>query len=40
MYILISASSVLEFSSVNHTSMHENSKLDVFENINIFGWDI
>ena len=33
MFILSSTSSGLEFSSVNHTSMYENSGLKVFKNI-------
>ena len=32
MFTLSSMSSGLEFSSVNHTSVYENSKLHVFEN--------
>ena len=37
MFILSSISKVLEFSSVNHTSIHENSELNVFKNIKLFG---
>ena len=37
MLILSSISKGLEFWSVNHTSIYENSKLKVFKNINIFG---
>ena len=33
MFILSSTSSGLELSSVNHTSIYENSKLKVFYNI-------
>ena len=37
MFILSSISNGLEFWSVNHTSIHENSELKVFKNINILG---
>ena len=37
MFILSSISNGLEFWSVNHTSIHENSKLNVFKNIKLFG---
>ena len=33
MFILSSTSNGLEFLSVNHTSMYENSKLEIFKNI-------
>ena len=33
MFVLSSIASVLEFLSVNHTSIYENSKLKVFKNI-------
>ena len=33
-FILSSISTCLEFWSVNHTSMNENSELNVFKNIN------
>ena len=36
MFILSSTSSGLEFWSVNHTSVYENSELEVFKNINFF----
>ena len=36
MFTLSSMSSGLEFSSVNHTSVYENSKLHVFENKNLW----
>ena len=37
MLILSSISRGLEFWSVNHTSMYENSELKAFENINSLG---
>ena len=37
MFILSYISSDLEFWSVNHTSIYENFKLKVFENIKFFG---
>ena len=37
MFILSSISSGLEFWSLNHTSIYENSKLKVFENIKFLG---
>ena len=37
MFILSSISSSLEFWSVNHTSINENSTLNVFKNITFFG---
>ena len=37
MFIFSSASSGLEFSSVNHASIYENSELKVFKNIKSFG---
>ena len=37
MFILSSISSGVEFSTVNHTSIYENSELKGFKNINIFG---
>ena len=37
MLILSSISSSLEFWLVNHISMYENSKSNVFKNINFFG---
>ena len=36
-FIISSISSVLEFWSVNHTSVYENSELNVFNNIKFFG---
>ena len=37
MFILSSVSSGLEFWSVNHTSIYENSELKDFKNIKFFG---
>ena len=37
MFILSSISSGLEFWSVNHTSIYENSELKVFKNIKFLG---
>ena len=37
MFIFSSISSGLEFLSVNHTSIYENSDLKVFKNMNYFG---
>ena len=37
MFILSSISRGLEFCSVNHTSIYENSDLNVFKNINFLG---
>ena len=37
MFILSSVSSDLEFWSVNHTSIHENSDSKVFKNIKFLG---
>ena len=37
MFILSSISSSLEFWSVNHTSIYENSESNVFKNINVLG---
>ena len=37
MFILSSISSGLEFQSVNHTSMYENSELKAFKMIKMFG---
>ena len=37
MFILSSISASLEFWSVNHTSMYENSELEDFKNINFLG---
>ena len=37
MFILSSIYSGLEFLSVNHTSIYENSELKVFKNIKSFG---
>ena len=37
MFILYSISSGLGFSSVNHTSIYENSESNVFENIKFLG---
>ena len=37
MFILSSVSNGLEFWSVNHPSIHENSELKVFKTINILG---
>ena len=37
MFILSSISSSLEFWSVNHTSINENSTLNVFKNIKFLG---
>ena len=37
MFILSSISSGLEFSSVNHNSIYENSESKVFKNINFLG---
>ena len=37
MFILSSISSGLEFWSVNHTSIYENSELNVFKNIKVLG---
>ena len=37
MFILSFISSGLQFLSVNHTSVHENSELKVFENITFLG---
>ena len=37
MFILSSISSDLEFWSVNHTSIYENSELKVFKNIKFLG---
>ena len=37
MFILSSISSCLEFRSVNHTSIYENSELKVFKNIKFLG---
>ena len=37
MFILSSVSSGLEFWSLNHTSIYENSELNVFENIKCLG---
>ena len=37
MFILSSISSSLEFWSVNHTSINENSTLNVFKNITFLG---
>ena len=37
MFVLSCISSGLEFLSVNHTSIYENSELKVFKNINFFG---
>ena len=36
MFILLSITSGLEFSSVNHTSIYENSESKFFKNINFF----
>ena len=38
MFILSSVSSGLEFWSVNHISIDENSELKVFKNIILWGW--
>ena len=38
MFILSSISSGLEFWSVNHTSIYENSELRVFKNIRIYNF--
>ena len=37
MFILSSISSALEFWSVNYTSEYENSELNVFKNIKLWG---
>ena len=37
MFILSSLFSCIEFLSVNHTSIHENSELKDFKNKNFFG---
>ena len=37
MFVLSSISSGLEFWSVNHTPMHQNSESNVFKNIKFFG---
>ena len=37
MFILSSISSSLEFSSVNHTSIYENSESNIFKNIKFLG---
>ena len=37
MFILSSVSSGLEFWSINHTSIYENSESKVFTNIKLFG---
>ena len=37
MFILSSISRGLEFRSVNHTSIYENSELKVFENMKLMG---
>ena len=37
MIILSSVPSSLEFGSVNHTSIYENSELNVIKNINVLG---
>ena len=37
MFFLSSAFSGLEFWSVKHTSVYENSELSIFKNIKIFG---
>ena len=37
MFILSSTCSGLEFWSLDHTSIHENSELNVFKNIKFFG---
>ena len=37
MFILSSISSGLEFLSVNHTSIYENSELKIFKNKTFFG---
>ena len=37
MFIISSVSSGLEYLSVNHTSIYENSKLKVFQNIKFLG---
>ena len=39
MFILSSIFSGLEFWSVKHTSVYENSELNIFKNINFFGKD-
>ena len=36
-FIISSVSNVLEFWSVNHTSVYENSELNVFNNIKFLG---
>ena len=36
MFVFSSISSSLEYSTVNHTSIYENSKLNVFKNIKFF----